>query len=57
MSSALDNVAASDIIFGNGWIPGSGRRVVVKAQDSTWNITRNDRFTSAASALGVGAPD
>ncbi|KAJ2457771.1 Cation-independent mannose-6-phosphate receptor CI-MPR, partial [Coemansia sp. RSA 2337] len=40
--SSLHGVLVSDVVFGNGWAPGSTRRVVVKAADESWNISRND---------------
>ncbi|KAJ2726286.1 hypothetical protein H4S00_001894 [Coemansia sp. D1744] len=51
--SAQSSAFASDHIFGNGWMPGSTRRTVVKEADSTWNIGRNDRSVSISCALGI----
>ncbi|KAJ1945197.1 hypothetical protein GGF37_001816 [Kickxella alabastrina] len=51
--SALHDVPVSDFTFGNGWIPGSGRRIVVKEDDHTWNIGRSERTISITSAIGV----
>ncbi|KAJ2306577.1 hypothetical protein H4S01_005619, partial [Coemansia sp. RSA 2610] len=44
---------ASEYVFGNGWMPGSTRRTVIKESDATWNIGRNDRAGSISSALGI----
>ncbi|KAJ2005713.1 Cation-independent mannose-6-phosphate receptor CI-MPR [Coemansia thaxteri] len=51
--SSLSGVPVSDVVFGNGWAPGSTRRVVVKTADDSWTISRNDSTGSITSALGV----
>ncbi|KAJ2829580.1 hypothetical protein IWW50_000768 [Coemansia erecta] len=51
--STHSSAFTSDHIFGNGWMPGSTRRTVVKDADPTWNIGRNDRSVSISSALGI----
>ncbi|KAJ2369715.1 hypothetical protein H4S02_009898 [Coemansia sp. RSA 2611] len=51
--SSLHGVPVSDVVFGNGWAPGSTRRVVVKAADESWTISRNDSSGSIRSVLGV----
>ncbi|KAJ2852986.1 Cation-independent mannose-6-phosphate receptor CI-MPR [Coemansia erecta] len=51
--SDIHKVAATDFVFGNGWVPGSSRRVVVKEHDHSWSITRVDHSGSVFSALGV----
>ncbi|KAJ2320962.1 Cation-independent mannose-6-phosphate receptor CI-MPR [Coemansia sp. RSA 2704] len=48
---------ASEYVFGNGWMPGSTRRTVIKESDATWNIGRNDRAGSISSALGISLSD
>ncbi|KAJ2493439.1 Cation-independent mannose-6-phosphate receptor CI-MPR [Coemansia sp. RSA 2050] len=40
--SSPHGVPVSDVVFGNGWAPGSTRRVVVKVADESWNISRTD---------------
>ncbi|KAJ2884521.1 hypothetical protein H4R27_002022 [Coemansia aciculifera] len=50
--SSLHGVPVSDVVFGNGWAPGSTRRVVVKAADESWNISRND-----SSAIHIDAAE
>ncbi|KAJ2866286.1 Cation-independent mannose-6-phosphate receptor CI-MPR [Coemansia aciculifera] len=52
--SSLHGVPVSDVVFGNGWAPGSTRRVVVKAADESWNISRND---SSAASLALAHAD
>ncbi|KAJ2383284.1 hypothetical protein GGI05_005367, partial [Coemansia sp. RSA 2603] len=49
----LSDIPVADYSFGNGWVPGSGRRVSVGQSDHTWNITRIDHSDSFASALKV----
>ncbi|KAJ2616239.1 hypothetical protein H4S08_000868 [Coemansia sp. RSA 1365] len=51
--SALHSAPVSDWVFGNGWVPGSARRTVVRETDQTWCLGRNDRSTSISSALGI----
>ncbi|KAJ1963216.1 Cation-independent mannose-6-phosphate receptor CI-MPR [Dipsacomyces acuminosporus] len=44
MTAQHSSIPVSNFTFGNGWRPGSTRRVVVKEPDPTWNIARNDSF-------------
>ncbi|KAJ2624743.1 hypothetical protein GGI25_002458 [Coemansia spiralis] len=51
--ASLRNVPVADFILGNGWVPGSTRRVVIREQDSTWNVARDDRSIGLSSAVGI----
>ncbi|KAJ1742768.1 Cation-independent mannose-6-phosphate receptor CI-MPR [Coemansia sp. RSA 1086] len=53
--STQHTTPVSDYVFGNGWMPGSTRRTVIKDSDTTWSMLRNDQSVSISYALSIAS--